>query len=1071
MSFAYLHTRSHYSLLAGGSSPVALVARAARLGMDTLALTDVQGVRGAVHFATACQAVGIRPIYGAEIPVTAKGGCLVLLCANAEGYGELCRLLTTSFARTLTLDDLHDTRNLFCLTGGRHGLLVQALSDGSARSTLDRLRAIFRDRLSVELWHHLHEDDAAYLRALRELAGSCRVACAVGGDVRFAHPADYGRYDLLTCIRLGCTVFDHDPVRPANAEAFLRAPATLSRLLPYPRAFDRAAEIAAACHVNLLPGRLIPPAPRLNDGKAAPRLLRRLCKAGLARRYRRSPHKAAAQRQMAHELNTITALVLDDFFLVVHEIVTEAQRRGIRYAGRGSAANSIVAYLLGITTVCPIEQNLLFERFLHRGRQGTPDIDVDFDSERREEIIAWMEKRFGPEHTAMTATVIRYGLRLAIRDTAKALGWPASSLNLLSKAVPRRRSTKNIHEFKADMAASAGDSPMLDTLLKAVASLNGVPRHLGLHNGGMVLARTPLWSFTPVQHSANGVRMVQFDKDDVEALGLVKFDVLGLRMLAAIDMGSRLVAAHDKGKAIPQSCWIDELPLDDEATFESIRRGDNLGVFQIESMGQMHLVASHQPTCFQDLVTQVAIFRPGPLQAGMVHPFIRRRLGQEPVTYDHPLLEPILRDTCGVVLFQEQILEIAHQFAGMTLEEADGFRRLMSKFRDPGELIAMKGRFIDGAVRNGVALQVAEKVFGMVSGYVGYGFCRSHAAAFARTVYQSAYLKTHHAAAYFAGLLEHRPGMYDVLTLEQEARRLGVRMLRACIQRSEARYALERDGRGLLCIRRPLRVVSGIVPEDGAEIVWARLTDGPFRSVQDFYSRVALDHDKMRALAGSGALDDVASNRRRALWEVGVLSHSHGLPGQRAPAGLTGSEVLKEEDMPTLPPLTEAEQLSWSLQTTGTSDMHPAGAARMELNALGVMTVDALQQQKKGRVRVAGRVIMRQRPPTAKGVIFITLEDETGIVQGIVYPGRAQQMQHALRTSAVVLAGQIQSRKQWRALIVERAWPLPDILGGYSGHLQMGGGRDRFESHEASQGGYPGTLRGQPSARVSATPT
>ena len=1057
MSFAYLHTRSHYSLLAGGSSPAALVSQAARLGMDSLAITDVQGVRGAVRFALACKTAGIRPIYGAEVPV--EGSYLVLLCANREGYVELCRLLTESFTQPLTLDSLHDTQNLFCLTGGRDGLLMQALCKGNGRDTLGRLKERFGDRLSVELWHHLHEDDADCLRALHEVAATCRVPCAVGGDVRFARPADYARYDLLTCIRLGLTVFEHHAARPVNAEAFLRSPATLRRLLSYPSAFDRAAEIAAACHVDLLPGHLIPPAPRLAKAEDAPPLLRRLCEEGLARRYQDSPDRAAAERQMRHELATITDLALDDFFLVVHEIITEAQRRGIRYAGRGSAANSIVAYLLGITMVCPIAQNLLFERFLHRGRQGTPDIDVDFDSDRRDEIIAWIEERFGPEHTAMTATVVRYGLRLAIRDVAKALGWPASSLSQLSKAVPRRRSTKSIEEFKADLVSAVGESPMLDALVKAVASLDGVPRHLGLHNGGMLLARTPLWHFTPVQHSANGVRMAQFDKDDVEALGLVKFDVLGLRMLASIDMASRLVSIHERGDVLADGSWIDALPLDDEATFASIRRGDNLGIFQIESMGQMHLVASHQPEVFQDLVTQVAIFRPGPLQAGMVHPFIRRRLGQEPVTYDHPLLEPILRDTCGVVLFQEQILEIAHQFAGMTLEEADGFRRLMSKFRDPGELTAMKGQFIQGAFQNGVPLEVAEKVFGMVSGYVGYGFCRSHAAAFARTVYQSAYLKAHHAAAYFAGLFEHHPGMFDILTLEQEARRQGVRMLRACVQSSQPLFALEPDEAGRLCIRRPLRMVKGIAPSDDAAIVWERLTGGPYRSVEDLYSRVRLDHDQLRALALSGTLDDLAGGRRLALWEVGLLEHRSGTPGRRAQLDLFDTPAIRDEDLPLLPPLEAAERLSWSLETLGTSDVHPVASARSALAALGIRSIAALQGRSRGTTRIAGRVIMRQRPPTANGVLFITLEDETGVVQAIVYRKQADHLREALRQPALIVEGRLQSQRSWRALIVRRAWPLRAILGGYVGHLQMGGGRDQFVHRQAPQGAETSPLR------------
>jgi len=1037
MSFAYLHTRSWYSLLAGGSSPAMLVKQAVQLGLKALALTDVQGVMGAVRFAQACDIAGLKPIYGAEVSV--EGGRLVLLCENRDGYGELCHLLTLSSQRPLVLDDLEEVRNLFCLTGGRRGLLAANLKNNTARPLLERLKALFGQRLSVELWHHLHEEDSVCLRFLIALAKACAVEMVVGGDVRYARPEDYARYDLLTCIRLGCTVFEHNPARPANAEAYLRSPAALCRLLPYPKAFDRTAEIADACNVDLLPGHLIPPAPHLQDDETAHVLLRSLCEEGLMRRYRGAER---ARAQMEHELAIICDLKLDDYFLVIHEIMAESRRRGIRCAGRGSAANSIVAHLLGITAVCPLEQNLLFERFLHRGRSGTPDIDVDFDSERREEVIAWIEQRFGSEHTAMTATVIHYGLRLAVRDVAKALGWPASELSRLSKSVPRRRSTAGIEEFRDDLVAAAGSSPILEALLQSVAALDKAPRHLGLHNGGMILSRTPLWQFSPVQTSANGVRMVQFDKDDVEALGLVKFDVLGLRMLATIDRAARLVAAHESNEAIGDSHWLDELPMDDPETYAAIRTGDNLGLFQIESMGQMHLVASHQPECFQDLVTQVAIFRPGPLQSGMVHPFIRRRRGEEPVTYDHPILEPILKDTHGVVLFQEQILEIAHQFAGMSLEEADVFRCLMSKYRDPQEMARMQGRFVEGAVGMGVPRPVAEKVFGQVSGYVGYGFCRSHAAAFARTVYHSAYLKTHHPVAYFAGLLEHHPGMFDLLTLEEEARRRGVQLLRSCVQRSGARYELERQADGRLCIRRPLRVISQLSAEQAADVIWARLSAGPFLSVEDLYCRVKLDHDQFRAMAVAGALDVLVEDRRDALWAVGVLEQRHGKPGKLASARLFGERV--DEFLPNLPPLMSAEKLSWDLQSTGSSNIHPVAAARGTLNALCVSSIAGLQAESEGMVRVAGRVTMRQRPPTAKGVVFITLEDETGVVQAIVYPGRIPRLREALRASALVVAGEMQAQDRWRALIVDDAWPLPDVLGGYAGHLQMGGGRDTF---------------------------
>ena len=1059
MSFTYLHVRSHFSLLAAGSSPAELAAQAVRLGMDALALTDKQGMRGTVQFARACKSFGIKPIYGAELPV--EEGYLVLLCANRKGYGELCQLLARSFEAPLSLNALTPSSNLFCLTGGRRGLLARTLSISRsiAQKCLEQLAATFGDRLSVELWHHLQEDDTALLRALIELAASCHVETIIGGDVRYACPEAYARYDLMTCIRLGCTVFDHSPERPSNAEAFLRAPELLRRLLPYPRAFDRAADVAAACNVDLVPGHLIPPAPRLDDPSQALPMLRRLCEDGLLHRYRSSPHIAAARQQMEHEVSVIADLDLCDFFLVVHEIITEARRRGIRYAGRGSAANSIIAYLLGVTTVCPIEQNLLFERFLHRGRIGTPDIDVDFDASRRDEIIAWIEQRFGPEHTAMTATLVCYGLRLAIRDVARALGWPASDLSRISKAVPRRRSTLEIHAAKEDLEAVVGSSPMLDTLLSCVVSLNGVPRHLGLHSGGMILSRKPLWEFSPVQHSANGVRMIQFDKDDAETLGLVKFDVLGLRMLATVDMASRLVAEYEHGDTLTDGGWIDALSLDDADTYAAIRTGDNLGLFQIESMGQMHLVASHQPHCFQDLVTQVAIFRPGPLQADMVHPFIRRRRGEEVVVYDHPLLEPILKDTHGVVLFQEQILEIAHSFAGMSLEEADGFRRLMSKYRDPTEIAEMRESFISGAIRKGVPRKTAEAVFVKVSGYVGYGFCRSHAAAFARTVYHSAYLKLHHPAAYFAGVLEHRPGMYDALTLEKAAERLGVRMLRACVQRSGVQYLLEHDERRELCIRRPLRVVSGLSGDAAAEVVWARLTTGSFASVESLYSRATLDHDQFRALAKAGALDDLAGDRRRALWEVGILEQRHGTPGTNALTQLFGG-IIEEDDLPKLPPITHDERLSWDLISTGTTATHPMAAVRPALNALRVSSIQDLQQREHGIVRVAGRVIMRQRPPTANGVVFITLEDETGVVQAIVYPKHVRRLKQALQAPAVAILGQLQSQNQWRALITVHAWPLPTVLGGYAGHLQMGGGRDNFanRNHETPTRSHPGAL-------------
>lgn len=558
---------------------------------------------------------------------------------------------------------------------------------------------------------------------------------------------------------------------------------------------------------------------------------------------------------------------------------SSARRRGGGYgnAGRGSAANSLVAYLLRITHVNPIEQKLLFERFLHTGRKGTPDIDVDFDSERREEIIDWIEERFGVEQTAMTATVVTYGLRSAVRDVGKAYGWDLERLNRLTSEI-RSHHPAAVARYEETVRRHLGDAPLVDSFLRSVASLEGCPRHLGQHSGGMLFTREPLWRYTPVQPSANGTRVAQFDKDDVEALGLIKFDVLGLRMLAAISEARELIIRHH---GVPLD--YDLLPLDDPGVFDLIRSGRTLGLFQIESQGQMHLLAKTQPENFRDLVVQVALFRPGPLQGEMVHPYTRRRRGEEPVEYIHPDLEPALRDTYGLIIFQEQILEVAHLFAGMELSEVDDFRQFMSKERNREKMEGMRGGFVAGAVARGVDEEIADEVFDKVSYFVGYGFYRSHAAAFAQTVYISAWLKCHYPAPYFAALMQHRPGMYAQLTLEEEARLFGVETLVPDVRHSGLRFDLEPDGSGRWGIRTPLTAIREIGIEEARAIALER-TRGAFASIEDLYRRVRLERDTLEWLARSGALDGIAGNSRRALWEVGVLEgrlKESGSPGSR----------------------------------------------------------------------------------------------------------------------------------------------------------------------------------------------
>lgn len=1028
----------------------------------------------------------------------------------------------------VTLDALAARASgLICLTGGRQGRLWQLAArrrTAAARAWLGALRDIFGDALYVELVHGLLPEDGAVAARLEGLARQEGVPTVAANDARYATPADWRRCDLLTCVRLNLPVAEPHAERPRNAEAYLKSEAQLRRLLPWPEAFARTVEVAQRCRVDLVPEYITPPAARIPEGVTADALLESLCRAGLDRLYPPAG-RAAAEAQLRREFGVISSLDLSEFFLVVHEVVGAARGRGIRCAGRGSAANSIVAYLLGITAVDPIRHNLLFERFLHGGRKGTPDIDVDFDADRRDEVIAWMEQRFGLEQTAMTANVVTYKLRLALRDVAKALGWPLAKVDELSQSVPSGLACQVV-EHRQPITRVLGASPLLELLFERVADLHGCPRHLGLHVGGMILSRKPLSHFTPVQVSANGVRMVQFDKEDVEAMGLVKLDVLGLRMLACLSEGATLVLRHE-------GIQIDfhALPLDDEGVFELIRSGKTVTLFQIESQGQMHLIAKNQPETFDDLVAEVALFRPGPLQGGMVHPFVRRRRGLEPVVYEHPSLEPILRDTYGVILFQEQVLDVAHRFAGLSLAEADDFRCLMSKRHDPERMREMGVRFVAGAVARGVPQPVAQSVFEQVSHFIGYGFCRSHAAAFALTVYHSAWMKCYHPAAHLAAFMQHRPGFYNLMTIEEEARRFGVPVLLPEINQSGTRYDLARLADGRLAIRKPLTAIKGLSEEVARQIVWARMS-ATFRSVEDLATRVFLDRRVFDGLACSGALDALAGSSRTALWEAGVAANRlETRPDAPRAATLFEMPLVLPEDVPELPPLTAAERLSWDYRTTGAGRVHPLTLARRHLNDLGVLAIDACfrmipmfpkegahaagfaggyddglpsgaaagrvaepnlgasteagagapapdtaaragagpaagavdaqiggGQRGKGLlgggagadqggplVTVAGIAILRQRPPTAKGYMFVTLEDETGFLQCIVRPTIYAKHYDALIQPAVIFRGQLQATGHWRGVVVHEAWPLAGVFGGYSGFPSSRGGQDHLD--------------------------
>ncbi len=1016
------------SFLDGASSPEDLVATAAALGHHAIALTDVYGVYGAVRLERACTAHNIKPLMGCDVVM--DGITVSLIARTHVGYQQMCRMLTMYYQGT-SVDDAYAASLLDdCI----------AIIHGTGHDVQD-VRTLADSVHGYSVYIGISHDARPWSRRrttrLVDLARELELPIVVAQDVRYATADCYAVHDLMTCIREGITIYDPHPLRAVHDRHCLRTEEELRRYLPYDDAFGNVDHIIRQCSFSILPEHITPPSARIPEGTTASEVLRTLAQQRLCQVYQ-GDLLARAQQQLHHELDVITQLELADFFLVVHEVVAESRRRGIRCSGRGSAANSIVSYLLGITAVCPLQHNLLFERFLHTGRKGTPDIDVDFDSDRRNEVIAWMEERFGIDHTAMTATLITYRMRMAIRDTAKALGWPEETVRALSKSVPGWTS-HDVYRYREDLARVCGEIPLLDLLLRCVDALLGHPRHLGLHSGGMILSSRELSHYTPIQRSANGVAVVQFDKDDVEAMGLVKFDVLGLRMLACISECVELLRLH-QGLDLD----LDSIALDDEETFRMIQRGETLGVFQIESQGQMHLLAKHQPETFNDLIIEVALFRPGPLQGGMVHPYIARRRGTEPVTYLHPDLEPILCDTLGVILFQEQVLEIAHRFAGMPLDQADDFRALVSKNRDRRMMEHMRSIFIDGAVARGVDASTAEIVYEKVAHFVGYGFCRSHAAAFAKTVYQSAWLKTHYPAAYLAAFMQHRPGMYNLMTLEEEARRCGVEILMPCLNASSLRYSLTRLHDGRLAIQKPLTSIRGVEPETARAIIWER-SQRPFRDIDDIVERLsAIPRDILETIALSGAMSAWEPDTRRALWMVGVIAQrvSHGAPP------LLDVAHIHDDDIPALPALRAQERLAYDYISHGAARLHPMTLYRRHLTDLEVRPITVLSRlpaSTSGYVTTAGIVILRQAPPTARGMLFITLEDETGFLQCAVPPQVREHFRIELRHASLVVRGKLHAIGAWRSIMVEDVRVLNNVIGGYHGHLSYAGGRDTME--------------------------
>ena len=1095
MSFVHLHLHTTFSFGDGACRIDEVVARAVELGMEALAVTDHEGLYGAVRFYQACQKAGLRPIVGVELTVEpvlgrdgrprppaapgdghepraaatrgpeggsgggrsrteaaqrppegplapvaagphtpampghdgagiaplrgpatvppaaarhAGGHHLVLLALDAEGWSQLCRIITAAHlehpgeppcARIETL--AANASHLVALSGCRRGEVWSRLLAGDregARRAALAYRDLFGERFFVELQHELRPDSGHWLRLLDALARDLGLPTVATNDVHYTVPADAPLHDVLAAEAAGLPL--PNPLGRTNAELYLKSPGQMRRLFRrYPEAYANAARIADRCRLDLGLGRFHFPACPLPPGETAASLLRARCLAGARERY--GALTPAVSARLEHELRVIEELGFAEYFLAVHDIVRFARERGILYSGRGSAGNSIVSYVLRITDADPLEHGLLFERFLNPARREMPDVDLDFDARRRDEVIRFIYDRFGHDRVAMVATVNTVRAPSAVRIISRAFGFPPAEVDRLSRRVPWG-SAARLGEMLAErpeLARHEFRHPHYRRLVDLAERLDGFPTHLGTHLGGFILSRDPLTDRVPLQWAARGVVVAQFDKDDVETLGLVKMDILSLRMHAAIAETVARVAARTGRRLDP---W--QLPRDDPAVYELIRSGRTVGVFQLESSGQRNLAMRLQQRCFDDIVAAISLFRPGPLQAEMIGPFIRRRHGREPATVPHPDLWPILRDTYGVILYQEQVIQVAAAIAGFSLAEADLLRRAMTHDRSLEEMDAIGRRFVARAVARGVDREVAAEVFRQLRGFAAYGFNKAHAVCFAIVCAASAWLKAHYPAEFACAILNNQPmGFYSPRVVLNDARRSGIAVLPVDVNRSGERFEVEDDGRairvGLACVkemsaaeRRAIVAARGGAATAPAGAPGPPGPPRPYRSLADFVARTGVSREVTANLVRVGAFDGLGVRREELLAQLPLV---YGGRWQRPPAGTAGGDQprLPLDDglppLPFLPSWTLAQRLQAELEVLGLNvSAHPLSLFREPLRQLGVTPFADLPRVPHGRrVRLAGVLERAQMPWVRSGhrTLFLTLEDESGLAQVVVF--------------------------------------------------------------------------------------
>jgi error-prone DNA polymerase len=984
-------------VLDGSSIPEDLIAQAARRGLPAVALVDRNGVYGAPRFYKAAKTAGVKALVGAEVSLDEKASPsppvpqapshpprLTLPVENRAGYKSLCRLITAGAAgkakgeTSVTLEDVAShAEGVHCLTGGEESPVTRALARGglaAARETLGRLAAIFPGRLHVEVERHRRREEEHRNQALAEMARRMRLPLVATNGVRYARVKDKELHDVLTCIRHHTTLDRAGELLAAERERHVKDAAEMSKLFAdWPEALDAAWELSQALDFTLADlGYRFPDYP-LPPGETLDSYLRTVAWNGARTRFR--PLTARAQAQIAKELAMIEKLQLAGYFLIVWDIVQFCQREKILVQGRGSAANSAVCYALSITAVDPVKMDPLFERFLSEERGEGPDIDLDLPSgDQREKVIQHVYGKYGPRGAGMTANVITYRDRSAAREVGKALGYSPEQVDNLSKQLGGwsfGEVREPIAQLESEIAAAGFDPGDVRSkhFLRLFLQIQNLPRHLGQHSGGMVVAAGRLDEVVPLEPAAMPGRVVvQWDKDDCADLGIVKVDLLGLGMLAAIEEAIPMIRTNEK-----VDVDLAHLPQDDPKIYRMLNEADTVGLFQVESRAQMASLPRNAPRKFYDIVVQVAIIRPGPIVGGMVRPFFDRRRGRAPVEYPHPCLEPILARTLGVPLFQEQLLRIAMVAAGFTGGEAEELRRAMGFKRSIERMGAIEARLRAGMTQRGIGPEAQEQIVKSITSFALYGFPESHAASFALIAYASAYLKAHHPAAFYASLLNAWPmGFYHPATLVKDAQRHGTAVFPIDVARSGWKCRWERGGVRLgLCFVQGLRAATGerLEQEQGL---------APFADAGDLARRVALRPGELTLLAQAGALAGFGKTRREALWQVAKVGRPAGPLLEKLPA----------DDPSPLPEMSREEETSADYRATQmTTGPHLMEHWRARLNAQGILTAAELARRPDGeRVATAGAVIVRQRPGTAKGFVFLTLEDETGMCQAIVRP-------------------------------------------------------------------------------------